>query len=70
VSRQAHGEEIRDGREEKPKPYEVGLQISRGVYPELSAEGFVQGTAATHGRSIPAIGKAEGKLSGRRASDA
>ena len=41
VSRQAHGEEIRDGREQKPKPYEVGVQISCGVHPQVPPEGFV-----------------------------
>ena len=30
VSRQAHEREIHDGRFQKPKSYEVGMQISRG----------------------------------------
>src|SRR5579872_190872 len=37
VSRQAHGEEIRDGREQKPKPYEVGVQIDRPMFPHFPA---------------------------------
>ncbi len=41
VSRQAHEEEIHDGRKKKPKPYEVGVQIPRCIYSEMSAESFV-----------------------------
>ena len=32
VSRQAHDQEKHDGRFGKPKPHEVGVQISRGVH--------------------------------------
>src|SRR5271166_1578968 len=35
VSRQAHAEEVCDGRKQKPKPYEVGVQISCGVYSQV-----------------------------------
>src|SRR5579872_5860488 len=59
VSRQAHGEEIRDGREQKPKPYEVGVQISCGVYSQIPPQGAVQGIAAALGRGIAAVGQAE-----------
>src|SRR5579872_5310597 len=59
VSRQAHAEEVCDGREQKPKPYEVGVQISCGVYSQVPAQSAVQGIASAFGRGIPATGEAE-----------
>ena len=39
MSRQAHAKEIsRDGRIREFKPYEVGVQISRGIHREVSAQ--------------------------------
>jgi hypothetical protein len=36
VSRQAHEKEIsHDGRIREFKPYEVGVQISRGIHPKM-----------------------------------
>jgi hypothetical protein len=36
----------------KPKPYEVGVQIPCGVYPEVPAQDTVAGTAAALGRGL------------------
>ena len=50
----------------KPKPYEVGVQISCGVHSEMPPQGFVQGTAAAFGGSVPAVGEAERKSRSRK----
>src|SRR5262245_59582 len=43
----------------------MGLQVSRGVYPKVSAAGTLQGATALPGRRILLFGPAE-RLSGRR----
>ena len=44
MSRQAHEKEIsHDGRLRKFKPYEVGVQIPRGVHPEVSTKNDIRG---------------------------
>lgn len=41
MSRQAHDEGDTDGPRNKPKAQPMGVQISRSVYPEVSAQGVV-----------------------------
>ena len=43
MSRQAHEKEFRDGRNGKPKPYEVGVQISCGVHPQVPQKDVIRG---------------------------
>jgi hypothetical protein len=51
VRRQAHEKEFRDGRDGKPKPYEVGVQIPRGVHPEVPQKDAV-GELRQHLREV------------------
>jgi hypothetical protein len=44
----------------KPKPYQVGVQIPCGVYPQVPQKNSVWGTAAAFGRGIPQVGGAKG----------
>ena len=55
MSRQAHEKEFHDGRNGKPKPYEVGVQIPCGVYPEVPQKDAVRGVAAALGRDETVI---------------
>ena len=61
MSRQAHEKEFHDGRNGKPKPYEVGVQIPCGVYPEVPQKNAIRGVAA-------ALGRVFRKLAGQKES--
>jgi hypothetical protein len=50
-------------------PHEVGLQISRGVYPEVPETNTVCATEETTGRGVRAIGRAEREPDRRGAHD-
>ena len=61
MSRQAHEKEFCDGRNGKPKPYEVGVQIPCGVHPQVPQKDAVRGVAA-------ALGEVFRKLAGPKES--
>src|SRR5262249_23002204 len=54
-----HGRETVHVRLSEPKPYEVGMQISRGVYSEVPAQSVVGAPTGTPGRGIPGVSAAE-----------
>ena len=56
VSRQAHEKEKPDGRICKLKPYEMGLQVSHCVYPEVPQKGALQNPPPAFGRGVPRFG--------------
>ena len=68
VSRQAHEMEIHDGRFQKPKSYEVGMQISRGVHTEVPQEDAERGAEKMSWRGISLIGGTEGESDRGRSS--
>src|ERR1700756_364099 len=51
--------EFHDGRNGKPKPYEVGVQIPCGVHSEMPKKDAVRGVTAALGRSVAQAGCAE-----------
>jgi len=59
-----------DGRVCRPKPLQVGVQISRGIYPEVSSPDAVWAIAAPLGRGVSKTGRAKGEPDRRGASDA
>src|SRR5512134_3369156 len=59
VSRQAHERELHDGRVRKPKPHEVGVQISRRFHTEVPKTDVVCGIEAASGGGIAQAGRAE-----------
>lgn len=68
VSRQAHERENHDGRFQKPKSYEVGMQISRGVHTEVPQEDAVRGAEKISWRGISPTGGTEGESDRGRSS--
>src|ERR1044071_4096823 len=64
----AHGEETVHERLPKPKPYEVGMQISRRLYSEVSPQGGVWTTAPPPGRGVPRVSAPEREPDRRGAS--
>src|SRR5208283_3798960 len=70
VSRQNTRKGVGDGRDGKPKPYQVGVQIPCGVYPQVPEEDLARRTATALGRGVPQAGGAEGESNRRGASAA
>gem|GEM_PF-3318355 len=60
---------IRNERVPEPEPYEMGLQISRGVYTEAAEEACLRGAAPAFGRDVSRIGLAQGSEDSGRAPD-
>ena len=56
-------------KEYRSEPYEMGLQISRGVYTEAAEEARLRSAAPTFGRDVSRIGFAQGSEDRRTASD-
>src|SRR5262249_37298632 len=48
-----HGKETVHERLPKPKPYQMGMQISCGVHPQISAQGVVWAAPAVPGPGVP-----------------
>src|SRR5262244_1168401 len=65
---QGHGKETDRERQPNPKPYEVGMQISCGVYPQRAAQSALRATARRLGRGVPGAGPPEGEQGGGGAS--
>jgi hypothetical protein len=65
-----NGKETVYGRVAEPKSDEMGMQIARGVYPEVPAESVVRATAQPCGRSVPGGSAPAGEPDRRRASTA
>ena len=53
----------------KSESHEMGLQIPRGVYPEIPPEGAVWRIASPHGRIVSRVGPAKGLPDRGGASD-
>src|SRR5437588_12307704 len=63
-----HGKETdREGLPE-PQSYQMGMQISRRLYPQGAPQGVVRSTARRLGRGVPGTGAAEGEQGGGGAS--
>lgn len=70
VSRSKHTEgSFADGRTRKPKSHQVGVQISRGVHPEVQTKDAVRRVAEALGGGVPTFGGAEGEPDRRGAPD-
>jgi len=52
VSRQAHEREFHDGRDRKPKPHEVGVQIPCGIHSEVAQKNAVRAIEAAAGEVL------------------
>src|SRR5215510_14500214 len=48
-----HGKETDRERLPEPQSYQMGMQISRGLYPQRAAQGVVRPTARRLGRGVP-----------------
>src|SRR5467141_3978101 len=70
VSHQAHERKLHDGRVWKPKPQQVGVQISRCVHSQVPEKDPVRGAETASRRCLPQAGAAEGKPGRRRPSHA
>src|SRR5262249_39420244 len=70
VSHHAHEREFDDGGLRKPKPHQVGLQISCGVHSQVPQEDAVCGIETTSRGGVPQAGPAKGKPHRGRSSDA
>ena len=53
--------EIFHGQEWDINPYTMGMQISCGIYPEMSQEGIVRNTSKVFRRYVLGFGTARGK---------
>lgn len=56
----AKRKEIHDERVPEPESYGMGLQISRGIYPEATEEAHLRSAAPAFGRGVSRIGLAQG----------
>src|SRR5580704_294196 len=70
VSHQAHERKLHDGRIWKPKPQQVGVQISRCVHSQVPEKDPVRGAETASRRGLPQACTAKGKPSRRRPSHA
>src|SRR5262249_23178952 len=70
VSHHAHEREFDDGRLRKPKPHQMGLQISCGVHSQVPQEDVVCGIEAPSRGGVPQVGLSKGKPHRGRSSDA
>ena len=52
MSRQAHEREFHDGRDRKPKPHEVGVQIPCGIHSEVAQKNAVRAIEAAAGEVL------------------
>ena len=50
-----------DGQTSKPKPHHLGVQISCGVYPEVSSPDALRAAKTASGRGVSQSGPAEGE---------
>src|SRR6202044_2822786 len=70
VSHHAHERKFDDGRVRKPKPQQVGVQISCCVHSQVSQEDTLWGVETTPRGGVSQTGAAKGKPDRRRAPDA
>src|SRR5713101_10071690 len=63
-----HGKETDRERLPEPQSYQMGMQISRGLYPQRAAQSALRAPARRLGRSMPRVGPPEGEQSGGGAS--
>ena len=69
MSRQANDQEKPDGRDRKPKPHEMGMQVPHCVHTERSKKGLVRPVEEGTASGVSRISTTQGMRDGGRAHD-
>ena len=69
MSRQANDQEKPDGRDRKPKPHEMGMQVPHCVHTERSKKGLVRPVEEGTASGVSRIGTTQGMRDRGRAHD-